>query len=170
MWVFLGVAAVAAVGLLQTTRAQGRRRRYLEDNPEAPTLQLSHLSRALRALARDTRALRVGLEGPLRELGEGGGLLVLGESEELRRGLQDGAHELGEWVQAVGRLGRADSAYLGDVGADPRQVEALFIADDWGITRRRGAGQAGLHARLSELVDALERFEQQLQTPRSPYR
>ena len=55
IWIYLLLAAVAALGLLQTVRGQVRSRRYLEESPDENPLQLSHLSGRLQALARDTR-------------------------------------------------------------------------------------------------------------------
>ena len=66
-WLYLLLAGVAALGLLQTVRGQVRSRRYLDESPDENPLQLSHLSTKLQALARDTRALRLSLEGPLRD-------------------------------------------------------------------------------------------------------
>lgn len=170
-WVYLIVAGLAAIGLLQTMRGQARSRRYLESSPEDSPLQISHLSRKLQALARDTRALRLSLEGPLRELSEGAGPSMLGqEFDEVQQRLRDAARELGEWIQEVERLPQHDRAYMHDVGATPDHVRALFEAEGWSLERKRKSGQPALRIVLERIVHELERFEERLQTPPDPYR
>lgn len=170
-WIYLVVALLAGVGLIQTMRGQARSRRYLEGSPEEDPLQLSHLSRSLQDLARDTRALRLSLEGPLRELREGGSAAaMLGEFDELQQRLRDAARELGEWVLEVERLSAVDTAYMQDVGADPNRVRALFEDEGWSLERRRKSGQPALRDRLAQIVRELEVFEERLQAPPAPYR
>jgi hypothetical protein len=170
-WIYLLVAGLAAIGLLQTMRGQARSRRYLESSPEDHPLQISHLSRNLQALARDTRALRLSLEGPLRELAEGVGPSMLGqEFDELQQRLRDAARELGEWVQEVDRLPHNDKAFMHDVGASPEQVRGLFEAEGWALERKRKSGQPPLVKQLGLIVRELEMFEERLQTPPDPYR
>lgn len=170
-WLYLLVAGLAALGLLQTVRGQARSRRYLESSPEDNPLQISHLSRNLQALARDTRALRLSLEGPLRELSEGAGRPVLGqEFDEVQQRLRDAARELGEWIHEVDRLPQNDQAYMHDVGASPDPVRALFEAEGWSLERKRKSGQPSLRVVLERIVRELERFEERLQTPPDPYR
>ena len=169
-WVYLVVAALAALGLLQTMRGQARSRRYLESSPEEHPLQLSHLSRPLQALARDTRSLRLSLEGPLRELAEGASAPMLGEFDELQQRLRDAARELGDWVHEVERLSQTDQAYMHDVGADPGRARGLFEAEGWSLERKRESGQPPLHDRLQAIVHELQIFEERLQTPPDPYR
>jgi hypothetical protein len=170
-WVYLVVAGLAAIGLLQTVRVQARSRRYLESSPEDDPLQISHLSRKLQALARDTRALRLSLEGPLHELADGSGGPLLGqEFDEVQQRLRDAARDLGEWIRDVDRLPQNDRAYMHDVGASPTQVRALFEAEGWALERKRAAGQPPLHKQLHMIVRELQLFEERLQTPPSPYR
>lgn len=169
--VYLVVAGLAAIGLLQTMRGQARSRRYLESSPEDSPLQISHLSRNLQALARDTRALRVSLEGPLRELSEGGGSTLLGqEFDEVQQRLRDAARELGDWIHETQRLPQNDRAYMHDIGASPDHVHALFEAEGWALERKRKSGQPPLVKQLGLIVRELELFEERLQTPPDPYR
>jgi hypothetical protein len=171
MWVYLLVAGLAAIGLLQTMRVQARSRRYLESSPDDRPLQISHLSRKLQALARDTRALRLSLEGPLHELSEGGSTTMLGqEFDEVQQRLRDAARELGEWINEVERLPQNDRVYLNDVGASPDHVRALFEIEGWSLERKRAAGQPPLRKQLQMIVRELELFEERLQTPPNPYR
>lgn len=170
MWVYLVVAVLAAIGLIQTMRGQARSRRYLESSPDENPLQLSHLSSSLQTLARDTRALRLSLEGPLRELSEGASKPMLGEFDELQQRLRDAARELGDWVQEVERLSQTDAAYMHDVGAEPGAIRGLFEAEGWSFERRRESGQPPLRKRLEQIVRELQHFEDRLQTPPSPYR
>lgn len=171
VWVYLAVAGLAALGLLQTFRVQAKSRRYLESSPEDTPLQISHLSRKLQALARDTRALRLSLEGPLHDLTEGGSTAVLGqEFDELQQRLRDAARELGEWIQEVQRLPQNDREYMHDVGASPDHVRALFEAEGWSLERKRTAGQPPLRKQLQLIVRELELFEERLQSPPNPYR
>jgi hypothetical protein len=170
-WVYLVVAGLAALGLLQTVRVQARSRRYLESSPDDQPLQISHLSRKLQALARDTRALRLSLEGPLHELSAGPSTTMLGqEFDEVQQRLRDAARELGEWIHEVERLSQNDQAYMHDLGASPDHVRALFEAEGWSLERKRTAGQPPLRKQLQLIVRELELFEQRLQTPPNPYR
>ena len=171
LWLYLAIAGLAAIGLLQTFRVQARSRRYLESSPEDNPLQISHLSRKLQALAQDTRALRLSLEGPLHDLSDGASTAMLGqEFDELQQRLRDAARELGEWVQEVDRLPQNDRAYMHDVGASPDHVRGLFEAEGWSLERKRQAGQPPLRKQLQLIVRELELFEERLQTPPNPYR
>jgi hypothetical protein len=170
-WVYLLVAGLAAIGLLQTVRVQARSRRYLESSPDDHPLQISHLSRKLQALARDTRSLRLSLEGPLHELSGGSGGPVLGqEFDEVQQRLRDAARDLGDWLREVDRLPQNDRAYMHDIGATADPVRALFEAEGWSLERKRAAGQPPLHKRLHMIVRELQVFEERLQTPPNPYR
>jgi hypothetical protein len=168
--IYLVVAGLAAIGLAQTIRSQARGRRYLESSPDETPLQISHLSRPLQALVRDTRALRLGLEGPLRELDETPSSPMLGEYDELQERLRDAARELGEWLLQLDHLARGDRDYVAAVGAEPDRIRALFQAEDWSFERKRGAGQPALRDRLTTIVGELRLFEERVQTPPNPYR
>lgn len=171
VWLYLAVAGLAALGLLQTFRVQARSRRYLESSGDASPLQISHLSRKLQALAQDTRALRLSLEGPIHDLGAGASTTMLGqEFDELQQRLRDAARELGEWIQEVDRLPQNDREYMHDVGASPDHVRALFEAEGWSLERKRATGQPPLRKQLQLIVRELELFEERLQTPPNPYR
>lgn len=152
-------------------RGQARSRRYLESSPDDNPLQLSHLSRNLQILARNTRALRLSLEGPLREL-SGSSVLALIEQEfdEVQEQLRDAARQLGDWVHEAERLPPNDKGYMHDVGADPSRVRALVEAESWALERRREPGQPPLRKQLGLIVRELELFEERLQTPPDPYR
>lgn len=168
--IYLVVAGLAAIGLAQTIRSQARGRRYLEGSPDESPLQISHLSRPLQALVRDTRALRLGLEGPLRELDETPSSPMLGEYDELQERLRDAARELGEWLLELDHLPGGDRDYVASVGAEPDRIRALFQAEDWSFERKRSAGQPPLRERLTTIVGELRRFEECVQTPPNPYR
>jgi len=168
--IYLVVAGLAAIGLAQTMRSQARGRRYLEASPDEHPLQLSHLSRPLQALVRDTRALRLGLEGPLRELEETPSSPMLGEYDELQQRLRDAARELGEWLLGLDRLSQGDRDSITSVGAEPDRIRSLFEVEDWSFERKRSAGQPPLRDRLKLLVGELRLFEERMQTPPNPYR
>ena len=168
-WVYLCLAALAALGLLQTVRGQVRSRRYLDESPDENPLQLSHLSPRLQALARDTRALRLSLEGPMRD-GKALDAGVLSDGGELDQILADAAREIGDWIHEVERLGPADQGYIHDVGADSDPIRALFESEGWALERKRKPGQKPLHVQLERLVRELQAFEERLQTPPNPYR
>ncbi|HLT40205.1 MAG TPA: hypothetical protein VK034_28190 [Enhygromyxa sp.] len=171
VWVYLAVAGLAGLGLLQSFRVQARSRRYLESSREDNPLQISHLSRRLQALARDTRALRLSLEGPLHDLTEGASTTVLGqEFDEVQQRLRDAARELGEWIFGVDRLPQNDREYMHDVGASADHVRSLFEAEGWSLERKRKAGQPPLRKQLQLIVRELELFEERLQSPPNPYR
>lgn len=172
-WVYLVLAAIAALGLMQTMRGQIRSRRYLASSPREHPLQLSHLSSKLQALGRDTRALRLSLEGPLREgqsLDVSVGISPIGEFDEIQQVLNDAAREIGDWIHEVQRLSPNDQAYLHDVGALAAPIRALFEAEEWSLERKRKPGQRPLHQQLQRLVRELTTFEERLQTPPAPYR
>jgi hypothetical protein len=169
-WVYLLLAALAAFGLLQTMRGQIRSRRYLDSSPEEHPLQLSHLSTRLQALARDTRSLRLSLEGPLRDGKHLDATMALGEFDEVQQMLSDAAREIGDWIHEVERLGPNDRAYLHDVGAEVGPIRALFEAEGWSLERKRKPGQPPLYKQLERLVRELTLFEERLQTPPNPYR
>ncbi len=168
--IYLVVAGLAAIGLAQTMRSQARGRRYLEGSPDENPLQLSHLSRPLQAMVRDTRALRLGLEGPMRELAETPSSPMLGEYDELQQRLRDAARELGEWLLELDRLPRGDRDYVAAVGAEPERIRALFENEEWSFERKRSPGQPALGDRLRAIVGELRLFEERLQTPPNPYR
>jgi hypothetical protein len=170
-WAYLLLAALAALGLLQTMRGQIRSRKYLASHPDEHPLQLSHLSTKLQALARDTRALRLSLEGPLRD-GErlDASTMSLTEFDEVQQTLRDAAREIGDWLHELEQLGAIDRAYLHDVGAESSSIQALFEAEGWSLERRRKPGQPPLHKQLERLVRELTLFEERLQTPPAPYR
>lgn len=170
-WLYLVVAALAAIGLFQTMRGQARSRRYLESSSEDVPLQISHLSRNLQALARDTRALRLSLEGPLHELSEGSAAPLLGdEFDEVQQRLRDAARELGDWIHEVERLPANDKTAMIDVGAGSDRIRALFEAEGWMLERKRRSGQPSLRNQLGLIVRELVLFEERLQTPPKPYR
>lgn len=169
-WVYLLLAAVGLLGLLQTLRGQIRSRKYLAGSPEEPPLQLSHLSARLAALARDTRALRLSLEGPLRDGRRLDTPIALAEFDEVQHMLSDAAREIGDWILEVERLGPNDCAYLHDVGAESATIRALFESEGWALERKRKPGQVPLHVQLERLVRELTLFEERLQTPPDPYR
>jgi hypothetical protein len=165
--IYLVVAGLAAIGLAQTMRSQARGRRYLENSPDEHPLQLSHLSRPLQTLLRDTRALRLALEGPLRQLSESA---MLGDHEELQQHLHDSARELGEWLRELDRLPKNDREYVADAGADPDRIRTLFELEGWSFDRKRPQGQPPLRDRMRAIVDELRAFEERLQVPPNPYR
>lgn len=168
--IYLVVAGLAAIGLAQTMRSQARGRRYLENSPDEQPLQLSHLSRPLQTLLRDTRALRLALEGPLRELAETPSAPMLGEYDEVQQHLHDSARELGEWLRELDRLPKNDREYVADAGADPDRIRSLFELEGWSFDRKRPPGQPPLRERMRAIVDELRAFEERLQTPPNPYR
>jgi hypothetical protein len=168
--IYLVVAGLAAIGLAQTMRAQARGRRYLESSPDESPLQISHLSRRLQSLVRDTRSLRLGLEGPLRELDEAPSSPMLGEYDELQERLRDAARELGEWLHELDHLPSSDRDYVADVGAEPLRIRSLFESEGWSFERKRNPGQPPLRDRLHTIVGELRLFEERMQTPPNPYR
>jgi hypothetical protein len=169
-WAYLLLAALAALGLLQTMRGQIRSRKYLASHPDEHPLQLSHLSTKLQALARDTRALRLSLEGPLREGPRLDATVTLSEFDEVQQVLGDVSREIGDWLHEIDTLGASDREYLHDVGAEAGSIRSLFEAEGWSLERRRKPGQPPLHKQLERLVRELTAFEERLQTPPAPYR
>jgi hypothetical protein len=169
-WAYLLLAALAALGLLQTMRGQIRSQKYLASHPDEHPLQLSHLSTKLQALARDTRALRLSLEGPLREPQRLDWRATMADFDEVQQLLSDAAREIGDWLHELEQLGANDRAYLHDVGAESSSIRALFEAEGWSLERYRKPGQPPLHKQLERLVRELASFEERLQTPPAPYR
>lgn len=169
-WAYLLLAALAALGLLQTMRGQIRSRKYLASHPDENPLQLSHLSTKLQALARDTRALRLSLEGPLRDGQRLDATVTLSEFDEVQQTLRDAAREIGDWLHSLEQLGPNDRAYLNDVGAEGSSIRALLESEGWSLERKRKPGQPPLHKQLERFVRELTLFEERLQTPPPPYR
>lgn len=167
---YLGLAAVAALGLIRILRSQSRSRRYLEAASEEDAPELDHLGRALANLVQDARALRLGLEGPQRQLGSQGRLGAMGsEAEELDSQLREVSRELGQWLQSVERLGDEDAQRLEALTRQPAVIRDLLERERWALERQR-RGRGPLEEALRILAEALRVFERDLQRGRDPYR
>ena len=171
MGVYLGVAAVAVVGLVRTMRSQARSRAYLELALQEEAPALDHLGPALVGLVADARAIRTSLDAPERILAQAGPLGALGgDAEELDSLLRELSRELGDWIGAVERLGEADRTRLEELSAQPRQLERLFREENYAIERHRGRGRRTAAQTLAQVRALFEAFERELQRARDPYR
>lgn len=169
--VYLGVAAVAVVGLVQTMRSQARSRAYLEAAIEDELGELDHLARALRALVVDARALRSTLDGPQRLLERAGPLGAMGaDAEELDSQLREASRALGDWLAAVENLSEPDRERLEELSAHPRDLERLFREENFALERNVRRGQRPLGETLKRVRAHLVGVEQDLQKARDPYR
>ena len=163
---YLLVAGAAGIGLLRTLRTQARTRKYLEETPEESPLRVDHLSRPLQGLARETRALRVSLEGPIHQLDDHAAASL--DTQELDAVLSNASRDLGEWVRSFTTLCEEDLITVRDLGAEPEKVQALFEHEGWVLDRRRG--RAHLAQRLRRISKELEHLEVRLQRQLDPYR
>lgn len=170
---FLLVAVIAGVGLTRTVLGQAASSRYLEEG-RLEQLQVGHLSRPLQSVAKNTRALRISLEEPLRRVKEAESPLGT-RTSELDNELLNASREVGEWLRQIERLGPDDLETMHDVGAHPEPVRQAFETEGYSFEYGRaavfgdGRGEP-LSARLKRMMDELDRVESALQTVRDPYR
>jgi hypothetical protein len=169
---YLGLAAIAAVGLWRTMQAQSESRRYLEAGHDDAPPELGHLEAPLAHLVQDARALRLSLEGPLRQLKSVGVLGALGsDAEELDSKLLEATRELGEWLASVDRLGASDRRRLDELSPEAERVRNLFAEEQYALERKlRRRGRPPLRESLERLLDELGKFEVNMQRAQSPYR
>jgi hypothetical protein len=170
--VFLLLAAAAALGLYRTLRSRAENVRYLEEAGDESPLAVSHLSRPLQQLAHETRALRLSLEHPLRQLGTAPRSAAEVDLRMIQQGLTNASREIGDWLRTVERLGDEDRARLSDFGAKPAIVRELFGAEGGSLELdgpRAGAIRR-IGGRIREIQRELERIERALQTRTDPYR
>jgi hypothetical protein len=164
---FLLVAGAAGIGLVRTIRGQARDRRYLASEDDDAPLQVSHLSRPLQGLARETRALRLSFDGPLRDLEAAVGPIV--ETEEIDVKLTSASRDLGDWIKLVDRLGHADQELLVDLGIQTSKIRTLFEEADWNLDRRT-LGARKLAEKIRSIARELGHIEEVLQRQHDPYR
>ena len=168
---YLGLGAVAVVGLVRTWRSQSRSRRYLEAALEEHRPELDHLGPALTQLVTDARALRLSLEGPQRALEAAGRLGAMGtDALELDSELREVSRELGSWLQAIDRLDEAERDRLERATPQARKIAALFREEDYALERHTIKGQRPVRETLDLIGEALAAFERDLQRASDPYR
>jgi hypothetical protein len=171
--VFLLLAAAAAFGLYRTMRSRAENIRYLEEAGEEAPLMISHLSGALQRLAQETRALRLSLEDPLRQLRAlPGRLSPEFDARAIDQSLMNTSREVGDWVNGVSRLSEEDIEHLLDVGANTSAVRDVFGAAGFGFELGGGGTKRAkmIAAQLEELQRELLRIERALQIQSDPYR
>lgn len=184
--VFLVIAVLAGLGLVRTLRGQAASSRYLEEGEREAPLEVSHLTVPLQRVARETRALRLSLDEPLRLVR--GAERLLGSdvsASEVERDLLNASRDIGTWVRLVERLSDLDKATMRDMGAHFEPVRDALAAEGWSLELRPSAkyvemiegGRVNMvrsHQKLSErlhrLMLELERIEEKLQIPLDPYR
>jgi len=184
--VFLGIAVLAGFGLFRTLRGQAASRRYLDESGHEAPLEISHLSLPLQRVARETRALRLSLDEPLRLVQGAERLLGTDVSTaEVERELLNASRDIGAWVRLVERLGDQDQATMRDMGAHFEPVRDAIAAEGWALELRPNAKYVDmiegardnlvnhsekLSERMRRLLLELERVETKLQIPLDPYR
>lgn len=171
--VFLLVAAAAAFGLYRTMRSRNENVRYLEEAGEEAPLSISHLSRPLQKLARETRSLRLSLEEPKRQLRTlPSRMSPEFDGRAIDQMLMNSSREIGEWLNTLHRLGEEDREHLIDVGANAAAVRDAFAAEDFALELGSGgskrAGQLVEH--VGKIQRELDRIEKALQLQTDPYR
>ena len=164
---YLLVAGAAGWGLLRTLRTQARARKYLEEARDESPLRVEHLSAPLQALARETRALRVSLEGPLHQL-ELYTELANFDASELDALLTHASRELSDWMRNISALREDDLMRVRELGAEPEKVRARFEKE--GEHLDQGRGRMHLRDRLWRISKELEALESRLQSQVDPYR
>jgi hypothetical protein len=170
--VFLLLAAAAGVGLYRTMRVRAENIRYLERADDEPML-VSHLPRALQRLAHETRALRLSLEDPARQLGAGRGRLSTdADVHAIDHQLMNSSRDVGEWLAGIGRLSPEDRERLVDLGANVGAVRDTFAAAGFSFELGGGGARRArtILAQLEDLRRALQRVESALQIQGNPYR
>lgn len=154
-------------------RSRNENVRYLEEAGEEAPLSISHLSRPLQRLARETRSLRLSLEEPKRQLKTlPSRMSPEFDGKSIDHVLMNSSREIGEWLNSLQRLGEEDREHLIDVGANAAAVRDAFAAEDFALELGAGGGR-----RASRLVDhvreiqrELDRIEKALQIQTDPYR
>lgn len=168
---YLGLAAIAALGLWRTVASQSASRRYLEAAHEDEEPKLDHLSRPLSNLVLDARALRLALDGVLRTLAAAGPLGVRGsDADELDSNLLETSRELGEWLAAIERLSPVDRQHLDELSPEASRIRGLFEAERFALERRRRRGRPSLRQTVTRLLEELRAFEENMQRAHNPYR
>jgi len=168
------VLLLTSFGFYRLLRAQQEARRYLEGSSEAP-LQLSHLSRALAMVARETRTLQISLESPLRAIREFMQTDLTRTEDDLEAidaALMEVTREIGEWLAMIDALPQHERSALESMGASAGRVRAAMEAEGWAFERShlRRPGRPDLDVRLETLMRELGRVETALQVPPNPYR
>jgi Na+/phosphate symporter len=168
------VLLLTSFGFYRLLRAQQEARRYLEGGSEAP-LQLSHLSRALAMVARETRTLQISLESPLRAIREFMQTDLTRTEDDLEAidaALMEVTREIGEWLAMIDALPQHERSALESMGASAGRVRAAMEAEGWAFERShlRRPGRPDLDIRLETLMRELGRVETALQVPPNPYR
>lgn len=189
LFVVAVLVLIAGYGYVRLRRADEAARRYLESGTEKP-LQLAHLSDTLARVARETRTLRLSLEGPLqalrehmtRDLSQVGlgarGLMEVDltrtedDHEALDALLLDASRDVGLWLQMVDGLQPHERHELEALGAGPEAVRGVLAAENGAFERAqlRGAGRPPLDQRLEALIRELLRIEGALQGQGHVYR
>ena len=169
---YLGLAAIAALGLIRTVQAQSSSRKYLEAGEDDKAPELGHLERPLANLVLDARALRLSLEGPLRQLNSVGRLGAMGsDAEELDSKLREATRELGEWLAAVDRLMPSDRQRLDELSPEVERVRNIFAKEQYALERVvRRRGRPSLRNTIKRLLEELSKFERDMQRAHNPYR
>ena len=168
------VLLLTSFGFYRLLRAQQEARRYLEGGSEAP-LQLSHLSRALAMVARETRTLQISLESPLRAIREFMQTDLTRTEDDLEAidaALMEVTREIGQWLAMIDALPQHERSTLESMGASAGRVRAAMEAEGWAFERShlRRPGRPDLDVRLETLMRELGRVETALQVPPNPYR
>jgi hypothetical protein len=167
---YLGLAAIAVLGLLRTVQSQSASRRYLEASQEDGPPELGHLRPPLAHLVQDARAMRLGFEGLLRQLGRAGRMPMGSDAEELDSKLRDATRELGEWLGSVDRLSPDDRRRMEELSPEAERIRGLFEAENYALERGRRKGRPSLKEQVERLLEELEKFETNMQKAHSPYR
>lgn len=171
--VFLLLAASAGFALYRTMRTRSQNVRYLEEAGEEPPLMLSHLSRPLQRLTQETRALRLSLEDPVRQLRSLPGRLSPDfDGKAIDGALMNANREIGDWINTVSKLGEEDRERLVDQGVNAAAVRDAFAAEGFAFELGAGGGRRAksLAAQLEKLREELLRIERNLQIQTDPYR
>lgn len=163
---YLVIAVLAGLGLIRTLRSEARTRKYLDEGGTEGPLRIAHLSRPLQSLARDTRELRISLEGPLHQLDDRFGAAL--DTVEMDAALAGASRELADWMRSLAQLNPAELARLRDLGAEPENVRGLLVAEGWLLEGRRGWRY--LRDRLERISRELAKLESRLQAGGDPYR
>jgi hypothetical protein len=168
------VLLLTGFGFYRLVRAERDARRYLEGQAEPP-LQLSHLSSALAAVARDTRTLRISLESPLRALREFMEVDITrteDDAQAVDAALLEATRAIGEWLAAIEGLPAHERQAMEAMGASAGPIRAAVDAEHGAFERGnlRRPGRPDLDVRLAAILKELGRIEAAMQVQAGPYR
>ncbi len=169
------VAVIGGYGVFRLYRSLAAAQRYLEESGEEVPLQLTHLSADLANMTRETRALRLSLEGPLRQAEDLLRVDLMRTQDDVESAAQvfmDASREVAEWLYTFDRLPEQKRRELRDAGIGPEKIRAAMEAENWAfeLGNLKVKGRETMDVRIKHIIGELARVEMALQTHSRGYR